>query len=39
MLVAGNKTGVSQKRFYQQLIAKADRRFNTHLRQLKEKGE
>ena len=39
LLVAGDKTGVSQKRFYKQLIDKADRRFNAHLRQLKEKGE
>lgn len=39
VLVAGDKTGVSQKRFYKQLIAKADRRFKDHLRQLKEKGE
>jgi hypothetical protein len=27
LLVAGDKSGVSQKRFYQQLIKKADRRF------------
>ena len=39
LLVAGDKTGVNQKRFYKQLIAKADRRFNAHLRQLEEKGE
>ena len=39
LLVAGDKTGISQKRFYKQLIAKADRRFNAHLRQLREKGE
>ncbi len=39
ILVAGDKTGVSQKRFYKQLITKADQRFNDHLRQLKEKGE
>ena len=36
VLVAGDKAGVSQKRFYKQLIAKADRRFNEHLRQIKE---
>ncbi len=39
LLVAGNKLGVSQKRFYKQLIAKADKRFEKHLSQLKEKGE
>lgn len=39
VLVAGDKTGVSQKRFYKQLIKEADRRFNDHLRQLKEKRE
>ena len=37
LLVAGDKTGVSQKRFYKQLIAKADRRFNAHLHQLEER--
>jgi len=35
LLVAGNKSGDSQKRFYKQLIAKADRRFSTHLQKLK----
>ena len=39
LLVAGDKTGVSQKFFYKQLIAKADKRFSAHLRQLKEKGQ
>lgn len=39
ILVAGDKTGDRQKRFYKQLIAKADQRFNAHLKQLKEKGE
>lgn len=34
-LVAGDKSGVSQKRFYKQLIAKADRRFSDHLENLK----
>ena len=38
LLVAGNKTGVSQKRFYQQLITKADQRFDSHLRDLKKTG-
>lgn len=39
LLVAGDKTGTSQKRFYKQLIAKADERFETHLIQLKKEGE
>ena len=39
LLVAGDKTGGSQKRFYKQLITKADQRFDAHLRQLKEEGE
>jgi hypothetical protein len=35
LLVAGDKSGGSQKRFYKQLIAKADRRFSAHLESLK----
>lgn len=35
MLVAGDKAGGSQKRFYRQLIAKADLRFSEHLESLK----
>ena len=31
LLVAGDKSGVSQKRFYRTLIAKADGRFDSHL--------
>ncbi|MCC7045584.1 MAG: type II toxin-antitoxin system RelE/ParE family toxin [Alphaproteobacteria bacterium] len=31
LLVAGNKSGVGQRRFYQRLIDKADRRFSAHL--------
>jgi len=31
LLIAGDKSGVSQKRFYKQLIAKADSRFDQHL--------
>ncbi len=34
ILVAGDKSGVSQKRFYKQLIAKADRRFSAHVERL-----
>jgi len=33
ILVAGDKTGGSQARFYRTLIATADRRFDVHLRQ------
>lgn len=35
LLVAGDKSGTGQKRFYKQLINKADARFNKHLQQLK----
>ena len=35
LLVAGDKTGVSQKRFYRQLIMEADERFDAHLARLK----
>lgn len=31
LLVAGDKSGVGQKRFYRQLIQKADRRYAAHL--------
>ncbi len=34
VLVAGDKSGGSQKRFYKQLIAKADRRFAEHLEEI-----
>jgi hypothetical protein len=34
LLVAGDKSGVSQGRFYGQLLAKADQRFTAHLRRL-----
>jgi hypothetical protein len=37
MLVAGNKAGTSQKRFYKQLIYKADELFDEHLEKLKAK--
>lgn len=39
LLVAGDKAGGSQKRFYRQLIAKADNRFDAHLERLKKQGE
>src|SRR5438309_3825446 len=35
LLVAGDKSGGSEKRFYKQLIAKADERFDNHLARLK----
>lgn len=35
ILVAGDKAGVAQKRFYKSLIAKADARFAGHLEELK----
>lgn len=31
LLVAGDKGGVSQKRFYRNLIGRADKRFDSHL--------
>ena len=35
LLVAGDKSGVSERRFYRQLIRKADDRFGRHLDRLK----
>ena len=35
VLVAGDKSGGSQKRFYKGLIGKADARFDAHLARLK----
>lgn len=37
LLVAGDKSGVSQKRFYRSLIDRADRRFDDHLKTLTNK--
>jgi len=34
ILVAGDKSGVSQGRFYKALIATADKRFDEHLKTL-----
>ena len=31
LFVAGDKSGVSEKRFYRELIRKADQRFDSHL--------
>jgi len=36
LLVAGDKSGMSQNRFYKQLIKKADERFDDHLSKMKE---
>jgi hypothetical protein len=36
LLVAGDKSGGSEKKFYRQLIAKADQRFDAHLNRLKQ---
>jgi len=34
LLVAGDKSGMSEKKFYRQLIAKADARFDAHIYRL-----
>ena len=36
LLIAGDKSGGSEQRFYKQLIKKADERFDDHLERLKE---
>jgi hypothetical protein len=36
LLVAGDKSGGSERRFYRQLIRKADERFYDHLARLRE---
>lgn len=38
VLVTGDKSGQSSKRFYRQLIAKADTRFDDHLAQTRKGG-
>ena len=35
LLAAGDKSGIDERRFYKQLIRKADRRFNMEMEQLK----
>ncbi len=35
LLMAGDKSGGSEKRFYKELIRKADKRFDAHLDRLK----
>lgn len=39
ILVAGDKQGTSPARFYKRLIAKADKRFDSHLKGLKGSGK
>lgn len=39
LLAAGDKSGVSEKRFYRQLIEKADSRFDAHLAKIKRQKE
>ena len=39
VLVAGDKSGGSEKRFYRQLIKKADKRFTAHCKGLKKEGK
>ncbi|MCU1238983.1 MAG: toxin-antitoxin system, toxin component, RelE family protein [Candidatus Solibacter sp.] len=39
LLVAGDKSGGGEKRFYRQLIAKADKRFDHHLTGAKKEGK
>ena len=39
LLVAGDKSGDSEKRFYRRLIRKADDRFDAHLARLKKEGK
>ena len=36
--VAGDKSGGSEKRFYRELIRKADNRFDAHVARLKKEG-
>jgi hypothetical protein len=38
VLCGGDKSGGSEKRFYRQLIAKADERFDAHLTAIKQFG-
>ena len=35
LLVAGDRSGISEKRFYRELIRRADKRFDAHLAHLK----
>ncbi len=39
MLVGGGKVGMSERRFYKTLIKKADARYTSHLKRLKEEAK
>ncbi len=39
LLVGGDKSGGSEKRFYRELIRKADERFDAHLERIRKAGE
>jgi hypothetical protein len=39
LLVAGDKSGGSEKRFYRELIRKADDRFDAHLKRIRKAGK
>ena len=39
LLVAGDKSGVSQRKFYRQLIEKADQRYAAHLEDIGSRKE
>jgi hypothetical protein len=39
VLCGGDKSGVSEKRFYQQLIGKADARFDAHVARIKKEKD
>ena len=39
LLVAADKSGGSEKRFYRQLIAKADQRFDYHIARIKKEKQ
>jgi hypothetical protein len=39
LLVAGDKSGGSEKRFYRQLIETADKRFDVHVARIKRQKE
>ena len=39
LLVAGDKSGSSEKRFYRELISKTDDHYDAHLARLKKKGK
>jgi hypothetical protein len=38
LLVAGDKSGGSESRFYRKLIARAEKRYAAHLKSLKDRG-